>query len=437
VVTLSTLPLPAGPDQESTRAVLEVERDRAERFLNGVRLTVLGLLGAAAVVYAPSLTPPLNRVNVAVLVPTLAWAILQYPLLYHRQMLPSWLGIVNAVVDITAVSAIIGGYAVAESASLALKTPILAAYFVILAALPVASSTRKAALVSALAVTEYATLVGLFAASGELAIVMSPVRASGAAGVSPLDEGAKLLLLACAGAVATYATRWQERLSMRYADVSRRSEQLQSRLAQAQLQALKLQLHPHFLFNTLNAITALVHRDPSRAERMVTGLSELLRLSLGTVSEQEVPLSRELEMLEYYVDIQQVRFNDRLTVHLDVAAELQRALVPNLILQPLVENAIKHGIAPRAAAGRIDVEVRRDGDRLALGVRDDGVGELNPAARREGVGLANTRARLASLYGSAHAFTAGPRAEGGFQVSITIPFHTEPRPRAAGSEEAA
>lgn len=413
----------------SPRDVLAVERDRAERALNGVRIVVLVLLGGAALLYAPSLTPALNRTNIAILVPTLAWAVLQVPLFHRRRRLPSWLSVLNPVLDITAVSCIIGGYALASTPMLALKTPIITAYFIILAALPVASSTRKAAVVSALAVVEYAALVIGFAVSGRLALVANPVLALGADGVSPLDEGARLFLLACAGAVATYATRWQERLWTRYAEASRASEQLQAQLDQAQLQTLKLQLHPHFLFNTLNAITALIHRAPDRAERMVAGLSELLRISLGSASEQEVPLSREIEVLEHYVDIQQERFQGRLVVHMDVAPEVREALVPNLILQPLVENAIKHGIGPRASGGVVDVVARRTRDGLHLLVRDDGVGEGAPQSRREGVGLANSRARLTSLYGDAHTLMAGARANGGFEVSIVIPFHTEPAAR--------
>lgn len=406
-------------------AVLDAERDRAERFLNRVRLLVLVLLGLAAAVYATTLPAALNWVNVIVLAPALAWALLQQLLFHRRPRLPEWLGMVNPVVDITAATAILGGYALAASPALALKTPILAAYFVILAALPVASSTRKAAFVSALVVAEYALLVIGFGVSGRLRVIMDPVAASGSTGISPLDEGAKILLLACAGAVATYATRWQERLAIRYAEASERSTALKGRLDRSELQSLKLQLQPHFLFNTLNAITALLHRDAGRAERMVSGLSELLRVSLGSAGEQEVTLARELEVLRHYVDIQMVRFQDRLSVAIDAPSEVDHALVPNLILQPLVENAIKHGLSSRAAAGRIEVIARRDGDRLLLSVRDDGIGESELVPRREGVGLANARARLASLYADAHRLEAG-NAHPGFRVTIEIPWHVQP-----------
>jgi len=412
--------------------LLAIERDRAERLLNAVRLVVLLLLGGAALAYAPTLPPTLNRVNVALLIPTISWTLVQYRLLYERPMLPRWLSLLNPIVDLTAVTAVLGAYGFTYSPELALKTPMFAAYFIILAALPVASTTRKAALVATLVVAEYGTLIALFGWSGRLATVRSPVQASAAAAVSPLDEGAKILMLVCAGAVAIYATRWQERLTRRYSEATRESAQLQVRLDDAQLHALKLQLQPHFLFNTLNTITALVHTDPQAAERMVSGLSALLRFSLGSAGEQEVPLERELEVLRHYLDIQQVRFHDRLSISFEVDDEAGRAYVPNLLLQPLVENAIKHGIGPRAAAGHIAIRAHRHDGVLALEVSDDGVGEPLDVLRREGVGLGNSRARLKSLYGDAHRFDAGPReawqkGERGFRVYIEIPFHTRPR----------
>jgi sensor histidine kinase YesM len=416
----------------SARHLLDVQRERAERLLNGVRAGVLGLLAVAALVYAPSLTPSLNRVNVLVLTPTLTWTIAQYLIFYRRERLPSWLSIANPLVDISAVSAIILGYALAQSAALALKTPIFLSYFVILAARPIASSTARAALVSALAVIQYALLVQFFVMSGRITTT-SPLAAPGGAGVSLLDESAKLLLLALAGAVATYATAWHERLAISYFRQARDREQLEARLARAQLQTLKLQLQPHFLFNTLNTITALIGVDPRVAERMVSGLSELLRLSLRNAGEQEVPLSRELELLEHYVEIQQIRFRDRLTVTLEVAPDTMQALVPNFILQPLVENAIRHGIGPRAAPGHVDVRAYRENGSLHLRVTDDGVGARSrrsePAG--EGIGLGNTKARLEHLYGTDHAFSAQGGTEGGFVVDIVIPFR--PRAETAGA----
>jgi two-component sensor histidine kinase len=408
----------------TTRRLLAEQRERAERRLNGVRAVVLLLLATAALAYAPSLTPALNRVNVLVLTPTLCWTVGQYLLLYRRGPLPSWLATVNPVVDITAVTAIIGGYGHAQSPVLALKTPIFLAYLVILAGRPVASSTRKAAMVAALAVAQYAALVGFFWATGRLPLAPSPVAASTSATISPLDEGAKLLLLALAGGIATYATAWHERLATTFHELSREREALSAALARAQLESLKLQLHPHFLFNTLNSITALISADPQGAERMVSGLSELLRLSLRNAGEQEVPLARELELLAHYVEIQQIRFPDRLTVTLDVAPEARQALVPNLILQPLVENAIRHGLSPRATPGRIEVRAARRDGALELRVADDGVGLRPDAAvrRGEGIGLANTEARLAQLYPGRHRFEVGSGAAGGFTVTIEIPF---------------
>jgi LytS/YehU family sensor histidine kinase len=277
----------------------------------------------------------------------------------------------------------------------------------------------------------YGGLVAYLFAAGRLPTVLDPVTASQVARVSPLDEGAKLLLLAVAGAVATYATNWQERLATSFSRATEEREQLEARLARAQLQSLKLQLHPHFLFNTLNTITALLHTDPRAAERVVSGLSELLRLSLNNVGEQEVPLARELELLEHYIGIQQIRFQDRLRVSFDVEADARQALVPNLMLQPLVENAIRHGIAPRASPGQVAVRARRNDGVLELRVEDDGVGEDPRALHRDGVGLGNTRARLLSLYGSAHRFEARGRANGGFTVAIEIPFRLESDPNVA------
>jgi two-component sensor histidine kinase len=410
---------------DSARVVLDRQRDRAERMLNRARLIVLVLLGVAALVYAPSLTSALNRVNVSVLVPILAWTLLQGELFYRRPKLPAWIGVANPIADIAAVTAIIGGYGFAQSATLALKSPMFLMYFVILAALPIAASTRKAAAVACMAFGGYGALVWFFFAAGRLPTVLDPVTASQAARVSPLDEGAKLLLLAMAGTIATYATNWQERLATSFSRATEEREQLEARLARAQLQSLRLQLHPHFLFNTLNTINALIGTDRHAAERVVSGLSELLRMSLSSASEQEISLAKELELLAHYIEIQQIRFQDRLTVSFRIDPDARYALVPNLMLQPLVENAIRHGIAPRAAPGHVVVTAARQGGRLELSVVDDGVGESPRVEHRDGVGLGNTRARLLSLYGSDHRFEAGSASTGGFAVRIEIPFRTD------------
>jgi LytS/YehU family sensor histidine kinase len=209
---------------------------------------------------------------------------------------------------------------------------------------------------------------------------------------------------------------------------SRDREQLEVQLAQAQVQSLKLQLHPHFLFNTLNTITALIGQDPQGAERMVSGLSDLLRLSLRNASDQEVPLDRELEILEHYLNIQQIRFADRLSVRYDIDPQVRQAMVPNLLLQPLVENAIRHGIAPRAAPGTIVVAAHRVDDQLRILVEDDGVGP-GGSTSGEGIGLRNTRARLERLYGPQHRLELTGGRDGGFAVRIEMPFRAAQAPR--------
>ena len=185
-----------------------------------------------------------------------------------------------------------------------------------------------------------------------------------------------------------------------------------------------MRLNPHFLFNTLNAVSALMHPDVRAANRMMTRLSDLLRLSLETSAAQEVPLKLELDFLDRYLEIQRARFPDRLHVNLDVQPEALDALVPNFILQPLVENAIRHGIARRSAPGSVEIAARRVNGLVEIAVRDNGAGF--PAGRyvlpREGVGLANTRARLRHLYGAAHRFELRNVPAGGAEVLIVIPF---------------
>jgi signal transduction histidine kinase len=210
----------------------------------------------------------------------------------------------------------------------------------------------------------------------------------------------------------------------RYREREMKAYQLEARLAQAQLQVLKMQLHPHFLFNTLHAISTLMHRDVEAADRMIARLSDLLRISLETVGVQEVPLKQELELLEKYLEIEQTRFRDRLGVEIKVEPETLDARVPNLILQPLVENAIRHGIVPRAAPGRIEIHAWRENGTLQLEVRDNGRGlpTENQETLKEGLGLSNTRARLRQLYGAEHRFSLCNAPAGGLVVSLAIPF---------------
>jgi len=200
-----------------------------------------------------------------------------------------------------------------------------------------------------------------------------------------------------------------------------KASQLEARLAQAQLQALKMQLQPHFLFNTLHAISTLVHRDPNGADRMISRLSDFLRLTLENAGIQEVPLRVELEFLYKYLDIEQVRFGPRLTVRHDVDPAALDLLVPNLILQPLVENAVRHGIAPRAAGGRIDIRARKLKERLEIEIGDDGPGLAAGHPLTEGVGLRNTRERLRQFFGEDHAFEVKDGSAGGFRVHLDVP----------------
>jgi signal transduction histidine kinase len=203
--------------------------------------------------------------------------------------------------------------------------------------------------------------------------------------------------------------------------------QLQARLAQAQLQVLKIQLHPHFLFNTLNTISALMHQDVELADRMLTRLADLLRLTLDNAGLQEVPLQQELEFIQPYLEIEQARLGPRLQVQMEIDPETRDATVPNLVLQPLVENAIRHGIAPRPEGGRLAIRSRRTPGQIQLEVADDGPGLPDPedgAPYREGFGLKNTRARLEQLYGPSHQFTLrSGNPGGGLVVTLAIPFH--------------
>jgi signal transduction histidine kinase len=201
------------------------------------------------------------------------------------------------------------------------------------------------------------------------------------------------------------------------------ASRLETRLMEAQLQSLQRQLQPHFLFNTLNTISALIHRDVEAADAMLARLGDLLRLSFENLGVQEVALEQELDFLRQYVAIEQARFRERLTVTFDVAPDALDCLVPNLLLQPLVENAIRHGIGPRVGPGHVLVRAARTGAVLELEVRDDGVGV--PAAQlsdlEQGVGLSNTRSRLAHLYGADHRFEVRLPADGGLSVLIAIP----------------
>ncbi len=202
-------------------------------------------------------------------------------------------------------------------------------------------------------------------------------------------------------------------------DEKLRSAQLQGELSEAKLHALRMQLQPHFLFNTLNAISALALADPPLARTMISRLSDLLRLSLEESRAERVPLSRELQFLECYLAIQQIRFQDRLTVKLDVGKGVQNAMVPHLILQPLVENALHHGLLPLHGGGTLHILIERAGTDLRLLVEDDGQG-LPSAASHEGIGLGNTRARLLAL--GSGSLVLRRRGDGGTCAEIRLPY---------------
>jgi signal transduction histidine kinase len=210
-------------------------------------------------------------------------------------------------------------------------------------------------------------------------------------------------------------------------DRTLRASQLETRLAEAQLQALQRQLHPHFLFNTLNAISALMHRDVEAADTMLAKLSDLLRMALDQPGVQEVPLKDELDFLQKYLEIEQARFGSRLAVRYDIDPQTLDALVPNLLLQPLVENSVRHAVAVRVEPGTIEVAARRDGDRLELQVRDNGPGlpKGRVPVNGAGVGLANTRSRLEHLYGASHRLAFVEPPGGGLAVVVTIPFRAD------------
>jgi len=204
------------------------------------------------------------------------------------------------------------------------------------------------------------------------------------------------------------------------------SAQLETRLVEAQLQALQRQLHPHFLFNTLNTISGLIRTDPEAADVMIDRLGDLLRMTLHTSGVQEVPLKDELDVLQKYLDIEQTRFGNRLRVTMNIEPDTLDAKVPNLLLQPLVENAIRHGIAPNARPGWIAIDSELTGSQLTIHIRDSGNG-LPPdrlMALNRGVGLENTRGRLEHLYPSAFQFTFS-NIERGFCVTVRIPFQVE------------
>ena len=232
-------------------------------------------------------------------------------------------------------------------------------------------------------------------------------------------------LIVCAWHAWAYYRKYREREAQ--------AAELAGRLAQAQLQALRMQLNPHFLFNTLHAVSALMLKDVVAANRMITRLGELLRLTLDTTDQQEVPLKQELEFLGRYLEIEKIRFDDRLAVRMEIEPATLDALVPNLLLQPLVENAIRYAIEPNTGAGKVEISAVRNNGQVVLQVSDNGNGDKSQSARylndtsfkREGIGLSNTRRRLQQLYGERQSLQLKHCDAGGLLVSIVIPFRAQ------------
>jgi len=240
--------------------------------------------------------------------------------------------------------------------------------------------------------------------------------------VGNFSEGIGIYLLI---ALISYALNYYRR----YREGQLRTLQLEAQLSQAQLQALKMQLQPHFLFNTLHSISALLNKDPEAARKMITRLGDFLRLTLENSGSQEVTLQQEMEFLSCYLEIERIRFQNRLVTRMDVAPPTLVAKVPNLILQPIVENAIRHGIAPRSTPGLIEIEAKQRNGTLRIQVRDNGPGlskhRTSDILFKKGLGLANTETRLERLYGAAHLFDLSNNPDGGLIVTLEIPFHQD------------
>jgi two-component system, LytTR family, sensor kinase len=249
-----------------------------------------------------------------------------------------------------------------------------------------------------------------------------------------LPELLLYLVVLSAGFARDYLRRYRERveeaarLRTEASELKAAAAALHAQLVEARFQTLRTQLNPHFLFNTLNTISSYLEEDPAGVRRMIARLSELLRYTLEKTESREVPLRQELGFIDGYLEIQLIRFDDSLVVHLDIDPAVLDALIPNLILQPLVENAIKHGIGRCEEGGTIELRAWRENERLHLSVRDTGPGLAltdgdGAPAGSAGIGLRNTRARLESLYGSDQRFTLEPSHDGGLVAHLDLPYH--------------
>ncbi len=240
--------------------------------------------------------------------------------------------------------------------------------------------------------------------------------------VANFSEGIGIYLLI---AITHYAFSYYRR----FREGQVKTLRLEAQLSQAQLHALKMQLHPHFLFNTLHSISALLSSDTASARKMITRLGDFLRLTLDNSGSQEVTLKQEIDFLSCYLEIERIRFQDRLVTRVNVPHQTLDAMVPNLILQPIVENAIRHGIAPRSTPGLIEIGAEQRNGTLRIQVRDNGPGlpihRTSENMFQKGLGLANTETRLERLYGAAHLFDFSNSPAGGLVVTLEIPFHKD------------
>jgi two-component system, LytTR family, sensor kinase len=226
--------------------------------------------------------------------------------------------------------------------------------------------------------------------------------------------------------------------SARVAETARHEAAMEKQLARARLDALTLRLQPHFLFNSLHAISALVLESPRDANRMITRLSDLLRLTLNRTRSSFVPLDQELDLLGHYIALQELRFGDHLSIKLTVSPDVGNAEVPALLLQPIVENAVRHAIGEGGRAARVDVFARRSANRLHLEVQDNGPGfEKAGTAVEEGEGLRNTRERLREAYGADQSLTLAASPSGGASVTITLPIGAGENPIGEGPPDSA
>jgi two-component system, LytTR family, sensor kinase len=292
--------------------------------------------------------------------------------------------------------------------------------------------------------------IGLAVAVGVDSIIAS-MRAELFAGIRPLGRGFRrppfglggtrtlrflddfivYIAVFSTGVARSYVLRFQARRE-ESARLQAQKASLEARLAEARLTALQAQLDPHFLFNTLHAVSALVERDPSGVRRMISRLSELLRHTLESNREAEVSLQREVALARQYIDIMRIRFQGQLQMDIDAPEQLENALVPQLILQPLIENAIKHG-ASKVTSGHVRAIVARDDGDLVIRVTDNGPGVTNgQMPESPGVGLRNTRERLAELYGTRQSLTLQPGSPDGTVVEVRLPYHTVPIRPASG-----